>query len=405
MIRPAVEPSALPAGRVLALLAGALCLGACATKAPLPPPAAPSVGRAALRPGQAHEAAGQTESALADYRAATVAHPEAVRPHLRYVKAMLALGRRAEVRREYEARAARPGATDSERTIAERLSTNGSSSALRRVYAAAARRNPRSPWWPLALVEVETAEADAWNERRAAAIDRAERDAEREAYAQSMGAIHRAQRALRQATRLAPDLAEVHLYRGFLRAVEGDLQPTAPAREAGYRAAAAAFEQATARDASLEAGWAGLGDVRYRLGDLRESLVAYLKAVHLAPGDADLRISLGVVLHEIGRLREAAAQYRQAADLRAWDPDPVLRYGDARADAGDWTGALAAYREALQRDPSAVEAHYKMGAVYEHLERPGEARAAYERYVAQGGPRAAAVRRRIERLLRAESRR
>jgi len=365
------------------------------------PPSAPA---RLVSKAEALRGAGGAESALAGYRAAIQEDRAAVRPHLNYVRAMLSLGRRAALHREYEQRVGAGQATDAERTIAERLRTNGASSALRRVYAAASDRNPQSPWWQLALAEVEIAEADAWNRRRLDAIERGDRKEERQAFGQSRGAVGRAQRAVERAGRLAPDLAEVHLYRGLLRAVEGDLHPGGLAREAAYRGAAESFTQVTRLDPTLVEGWRGLGDVQFRLDELRGSLIAYLRAVSLAPADGTLRVSLGVVLHQVGRLREAAQQYREAARLRNWDAGPLIRLGDALADAENWDKALAAYRRALKRDPRALEAHVKMGALLEYRHRPREARAAYERYVAQGGERSGTVERRIERLLRAERR-
>ena len=327
-----------------------------------------------------------------------------VRPHLRYVAALVALGRRSEARIEYSERVASGQATEPEHVMAQRLQTNGASSALRRVYTAAAERMPNTPWWRLALAEVETAEADAWNTKRIDAIDRGDRPAERQAFEQSHGAIRRAHRAVEQAAAISPRLPEVSLYRGYLRAVEGDLHPGAQARTAAYMAGEAAFFEATRRDPALVEAWGGLGDVRFRSGDLKGSLEAYVQAVRLAPADAQMRTAMGVVLHEVGRLKEASEQYREASRLRPWDAKPMLRLGDALADAREWDGALTAYRDALRRDGEAVEAHYKMGTVLEYLRRNGEARAAFERYVAQEGPRSAAVRRRIERLLRTEGR-
>ena len=357
-----------------------------------------------MRVGEAAAQRGDVDAALEHFRAAIEADPGAIRPHLRYTRAMLAQGRHTLLRREYAERAARPGATDAERTMAERLQTNGASSALRRVYAAAARRTPNSPWWRLALAEVETMEADAWNRKRHEAVERGDREAETQAFAQARGAVRRANRAVEQAARLDAGLAEVWLYRGFLRSVEGDLQDSEASRTAGYEAAKLCFSTATQMDPTLVEAWSGLGEASFELEDLRDSLVAYLEAVQRAPADGALRISVGVVLHEIGRLREAAEQYRQAAALRPWDADPLLRLGDALADAENWNKALDAYQAALDLDAEAVEGHYKMGAVLEYRNRPSEARAAYERYVAMDGERADVVQRRIERLLRAERR-
>jgi len=385
------------------LLIASLACGACAND-PAKLGAVQPVS-AALDPmaqAERQRGAGEAESALSAYRAVIAKDPSRVRPHFNYVRAMLLLGRRASLRTEYDRRAALPGATDAERTIAERLRTSGASTPLRRVYTAASDRNPENPWWQLALAEVETAEADAWNVRRLEAIERGDRDEETRAFRQSRGAVRRAQRAVERAARLTPVMPEVHLYRGFLRGVEGDLHAGGLAREAAYRGAAEAFRNVIRLDPSLVEGWRGLGDVQFRLGEHRESMIAYMRAVDMAPADGALRLSLGVVLHEVGRLREAAQQYQEAANLRPWDADPLLRRGDALADAQSWDQALDAYGAALKRDPDAVEAHYKMGALLEYRRRPGEARAAYERYVAQGGERSGTVERHIERLLRAE---
>ncbi|MDJ0974291.1 MAG: tetratricopeptide repeat protein [Planctomycetota bacterium] len=390
-----------------ALIVAALSLPvACARPAPIVPgpDSAPPPVRELLAAGDAQAGRAEPEQAIQSFQAAVAAEPDAVPAHLRYIAAMLELGRYSEVRAQYQERAARPDARPVDRVMAQRLETNGSSSALRRVYTLAATAEPQNPWWPLALAEVEIAEADAWNAKRIEAATRGDHAEERRGFAQAKGAADRANRALERAGRLAPRLGEAALYRGYLRAVEGDLQAGGAARRAAYDAAESAFEQATALDADLVEAWAGLGDVRFRRGDLGGSLDAWLAAARLAPADAAYRESLGVVLHELERYDDAARQYREAARLRSWDAAPLIRLGDALADAERWNRALGAYAEALARDPEAIEAHYKSGTVLEYLGRLGEARAAYERYVEAGGERASSVRRRIERLLRRSGR-
>lgn len=387
----------------ISLLAG-LTIG-CAQPAPVVPgpDSAPSQVRPLLATGDAQAGRADVEQALSTYRDAVTANPTGVFGHLRYVAAMLELGRHSTVREEYEQRAARTDAAMVDRVMAQRLQTNGSSSALRRVYTLAANAEPGNAWWRIALAEVEVGEADAWNHKRLAAADRGDHAAERHGYGQARAAAERAHEAIERATQIAPDMAEVALYRGYLRAVEGDLHASGAARRAAYDAAEAAFLRATVRDTDLAEAWAGLGDVRFRRGELDGSLDAYIAAVRLRPADALLRESLGVVLHELARHDDAANQYRQAAALRSWDAGPLVRLGDALADAKRWEQALRAYGSALNRDPEAVDAHYKTGAVLEHLGRPGEARSAYERYVEGGGSNAASVQRRIERLLRQET--
>jgi tetratricopeptide (TPR) repeat protein len=374
--------------RAVRLLAAVpLALAACrsAGRDGAGPRSAPPQVRSELARGDALRRSGDMSGALEAYRTAVAERPDSVPAHMRLVAALLSLGRGSEARALYAERSTAPDATEVDRTMADRLATSGASTPLRRVYTAAAERTPENPWWRLALAEVEIAEADAWNRRRAEALDRGDREGEQAAEAQARGAVRRAERALAAATPLAPRLAEVDLWRGYLRAVEGDLREGSAAKTAAYRAAADAFESAVALDPDLVEGWTGLGDARYRIGEVSEALDAWLEGARRAPADPYLREAVGLVLHQASRHEDAAEQYLAAASLDPRSADPWLRLGDARADAGRYEAALAAYREGLRRDPRAIEAHRKIGLVLEHLERPAEARSAYERYVEEGG--------------------
>ena len=388
----------------VASLLAALVVVACAARR-VPPPgprSAPRPVRSQL--GQADELlrTGRDDEALAAYTDAVDADPDSVPAHLRYVSALSALGRRSEARRVYRQRVARPCATEADRIMAARLETDGSSSALRRVYALASEREPDSPWWRLATAEVELAEAAAWNRRRVEAVERSDRDEEKRAMAQARGALARAGRALERAQASGPSLAEVDLYRGHLRAVEGDLLAGAVARAAAYRAAEVAFARAAMRDPELVGAWEGLGEMRLETGDTKGSLLAYLEAAERSPADPRYREAVGVVLHRVERYAEAAEQFREAARLAPRDPMPWERLGDAYVGDEKWDLALDAYTEALERDAGVVEAHYRRATILEHVGRLGEARAEYELYLSQGGDRESTVRRRVERLLRSE---
>ncbi len=333
-----------------------------------------------------------------------VREPGSMRAHLAYVAGLTRLGRRAQARSWYEARAADPGASRIELVMAARLSSRGGSTALRRVYAAAAQAEPHNAWWVLGLAEVDLAEGLAWNARRRDASQRSDRDAERTAYEQALAAAARAGAALERAQALPAAPPERLLYLGHLRALEGDLARQGVQRTAAFQAAAAAFQQAVALAPDLVEAWEGLGDARHRLGEAGASLHAFLNASQRAPGDGRLREALGVALHEAGREREAGDQYAAAAALLPHDPMPLLRLGDALAAQSRWEEALRAWDRALERDAqAAVEAHARQASVYEHLGRREEARLAYERYVDGGGERESFARRRIDRLLRGDT--
>lgn len=391
--RRAVGPRLAGLSLPIALLAA--CASGGASRAPAPPGA--DGGAVASR----DEATGVIAPSPESLGAARDRAPGDVRAHLAYVEALVAGGRRSRARDEYAARARAPGALEVDRVLAERLASDGASSTLRRLYAAAAAREPAVPWWPLALAEVELAEADAWNQRRLKAIDAGDRAAETKAYGQARGALARAEADLAGAARLDATLPETALYRGHLRALEGDVHGGAAARQAAYRAALDAFQHAVALDRESLAAWAGLADVAGRLGEANESLKAWLEVARRSPGDPEARRSVATLLHQQGRQAEAVEQYRVLATLRPGEGEPWLRMGDALADLERWEEALAAYEEALRRDGALLESHVRMGAVHEHRGRLPEARAAYQRYVDQGGPKRAEIERRLERLLHA----
>jgi len=355
--------------------------------------------RARLARGDAARREGRVEEALAEYEQALATDPAHVPSHMRLVEALVSTGRRSVARDRYRTRAASPGATQAERVMAARLETDGSAAAVRAVYVAAAKAALDDPWWRLALAEVDLAAAD----RAIAAYEEARRTGDRPRAAEvielARRALSRADSAVENASERDPSLPETHLYRGLVRALEGELLVGASGREAAFRAAIEAFQHAVAADPGMLDAWANLGDAAQRVGDTEVALAAYLSAIRLAPSDPDLREGAGLVLHGLERFADAAAQYAEAARLRPRDAAPLLNAGDGWAAAGRFEDALSAYDAALARDPSAVEAYAKRGTVLERMGRLGEAREAYAVYVERDGADAAAARRRIERLL------
>lgn len=346
---------------------------------------------------------GRTDDAVAAYEQAIARDRSAVRPHLRLVAALSAAGRRSVARDRYARVVASPGATEAERVMAARLATDGSPPAVRAVYVEAAKAAPDNAWWRLALAEIDLASADGWIRKQAKARSDGDRPGATEAEATARRALERAQSAVENAAARAPDLPEVALYRGLVRSLESELLTTASARAAAQRAAADAFARAVTLDPSSVDGWANLADARRRVGEPAEALAAYLAALRLAPSDAELRSGAGAVLHELERDGDAAAQFLEAARLAPRDAAPLIAAGDAFAADGKPNEALEAWGRALDRDPKALEVYPRRGAVLETLGRTAEAREEYAAYLERGGPDAALVRRRIERLTSPEA--
>lgn len=404
---PGLPPSFVshPGGSVVggALIAALLCCAGCQStprRVPAARRAAPAdPARALVAEGDTARRDGRLDEAAEIYRRAIDADATLVPAHLRYAEALVAAGRRRNALDFYAGRAAAPGAATVDRVMAARLATDGSAAAVRAVYVQAAKAEPGSPWWRLALAEVDLAAAERALSARETA--RAAGDRPRaEAYdLRVRSALSRAESAVEHASERDASLAEVSLYRGLVRSFEADLLGSGSARAAAYKAAAEAFRRATTDDPDLVEAWANLGDVSTRAGDLPGAIVAYQAAVRLAPQDADLREGLGLALHEAERHADAAAQYAEAARLRPRDGRPLLSVGDSWAATGDLQRALAAYDQALVRDPATVEAYAKRGAALERLGRLAEAREAYAIYVEKNGKESAEVKRRIERIL------
>lgn len=383
---------------VVALLAGACSQGAGGARAARAPAApAPPVVASPLGAGDAARREGRAEDALAAYERALAARPDSVPAHLRYVAALLALGRRSVARDVYARRANAPGARPVDRVMAERLETDGSTAAVRAVYARAAQSWPEDPWWKLALAELDLADAADGVKKGDEARESGDSGGARSAFKGAREALARANAEIERAAARAPSLAEVDLYRGVAASLAGDLAAGEVAK-ARYVEAAAAFRRATERDPSLVDAWAGLADAAYRAGDAAGALDAWVAAVRLAPGDAGLREGAGLALHDLSRHAEAAAQYVEAARAAPANANALVLAGDAFAAAGAYDDALHAYEGALERDPTLVDVYARKGAVLERTGRPIEARRAYGAYLSHGGPREAEIRRRIERL-------
>jgi tetratricopeptide (TPR) repeat protein len=86
------------------------------------------------------------------------------------------------------------------------------------------------------------------------------------------------------------------------------------------RAAAAAYDAATARWPEEPHAWLGRGNVDYANGDRAAAADAYLRAIMLAPNDAAARNNLAELLLDAGCLDESRRQVERAAALAEGTP-------------------------------------------------------------------------------------
>jgi tetratricopeptide (TPR) repeat protein len=127
-------------------------------------------------------------------------------------------------------------------------------------------------------------------------------------------------------------------------------------------------------------------------GDLGRAEQLYRKTLARDDGFAAAWTNLGNVLERAGARGAAREAYEKALGL---DPDqPEARYNLANllADVGELELALAEYRRVVASCPEFADAHYNLGLLWERMEAPVHARAAYEQYLALDGESAWAER-------------
>jgi tetratricopeptide (TPR) repeat protein len=125
-------------------------------------------------------------------------------------------------------------------------------------------------------------------------------------------------------------------------------------------------------------GYANLGVLRRRAGDIPGALEAYRRALALSPRDPGVLGNLAALYYGIGRDREASAALR-LADLTVATPFVILARGDLEAADGRPDAALRFYRRAARLDPKLVDPQLAIARLARAEGKLGEARRAAQR--------------------------
>ena len=156
------------------------------------------------------------------------------------------------------------------------------------------------------------------------------------------GELEAATESLRKAVLLNPRYAEALLALGSIQERRGDFDSS---RELAERAAAASRVEGSDLDAITHAKLANLqaslGDAYAEVGERREAIEAYRKALDRCPDFHDIRHRLGVVLREAGLPHQASLEFKRV----------------------------------LRGNPGLTDARVQLGLTYYSLGRPDEAAA------------------------------
>lgn len=122
----------------------------------------------------------------------------------------------------------------------------------------------------------------------------------------------------------------------------------------------------------------------------------YLKeAIELDPTNAKAHYTLGLVYQKQNKLIDAAKAFQDAVDNMGEAPDAnyIFKLGVVTAAQGDQPGSLQTekeakykealnhYQETLKLDPNHYQASYRMGVLYERLDQPVQADAAFRKAI------------------------
>ena len=123
--------------------------------------------------------------------------------------------------------------------------------------------------------------------------------------------------------------------------------------------------------------WAGKFEEGYKLG---------LRAIQMAPADAEAHFQLGANAKELDRIDEAITHYHQALQIEPNYVDVHRALGvalhaqaDALAEQDKLDEAINHYRQALQAEPNFTEAHNNLGSALAAQGRLNEAISHYRR--------------------------
>ncbi len=169
-------------------------------------------------------------------------------------------------------------------------------------------------------------------------------------------------RAMRRASELMPQDAEIHFYLGNAQHDRGDL---AGAILSQRRALVLNPEFAQAHDS--------LGSVLLEAGQLAEAAASFRAALNLRPDFAEAHGNLGNALVELGQIEDAVRHYRRMLELRPDLPEAHNNLGNALLALRRYEEAAASYRGVLDIRPDSAGAHANLGNALRELGRPQEA--------------------------------
>lgn len=126
-----------------------------------------------------------------------------------------------------------------------------------------------------------------------------------------------------------------------------------------------------------------LANELYHRGDTRDVEPLYEEALKIDPNAWKIRVSYGIVLFYLNEFQRADRQMAEAIAQAPYDSNPYFYQGLSRFNLENYQGAEEAFQEAIQKSPGHVRYHFWLGFTYEKEGRLKEAKAEYEKELAE----------------------
>jgi len=130
--------------------------------------------------------------------------------------------------------------------------------------------------------------------------------------------------------------------------------------------------------------WNNLGNLHSKLEQFEEAAAAYQKAVEQNPADPLSWAGLGEAHSKLGRHEEAIFAYRKNLELDPENSHTWIGLGDVYAAEGQWDDTLAAYQKGLAIEPSNARVWNELGALHYNAAAHDEALSDYARAIELG---------------------
>lgn len=119
------------------------------------------------------------------------------------------------------------------------------------------------------------------------------------------------------------------------------------------------------------------GRNRFDAGDIKGAIDAYLQAIKLEPGSAEVYLNLGHAYLKLEKDNDAIKAFKQSLKINPAQPETQYGLGLASFRRGQFQDAIDAFKKAVALEPKMAKAHYGLTLAYQEL---GQSRGVIEHY-------------------------